>query len=126
MDKQPSENLGNAIVIFFDSATLGVYVLLTLVVLALTLWFAWKRPSTLLHSVAETLGCLAFAWLNVSMLQMRHHVRRLGLSPSEVAKLFSGSRPDDPDRARALWWGWQFFYSIFAVLLSIIGAVITG
>lgn len=116
---------GSAVVIFFDRISLCLYLLLAVLVMALTLWFAWMHPSTLANSVAETLGCASFTWLNVSILQIHRGARKLDLSPSDVTALFGGPRPDDPDKARIWRWGWQFLVAVFAVLLSMAGSVVT-
>ena len=127
MERHQNETFEGGVVALFNTSALGFYLLMTLIVLALTLWSAWTHISTLTHSVVVTLGCISFTWLNVSMLQMRRELQKLSLaSSSEVKSVFSKSNSDDRVRARARWWGWQFFYSILAVLFSVIGAVLTA
>jgi hypothetical protein len=92
-----------------------------LIVIPLTLWFAWVGHSAIAYSIAQSLFCLSFAWLVISLLQLQRNLRKLGLGPEGRTRLFSmKSRPDDPDEFRAWRWGWQFMYAVIAVLLCMI------
>jgi hypothetical protein len=97
-----------------------------LIVIPLTLWISWRRASTFTYPIAVTLFCLAFAWAAVSMLQTQRALRKLGLSPSDRMRVFSGRRPDDPDEFYAWKWAWQFVYAIIAVLLCMIAIPIAS
>jgi hypothetical protein len=99
-------------------ATTGLTILSGfLVVIPLTLWFAWTRHSAMANSIAVSLFCLSFAWVLISLLQLNRSLRNLGLAPEGRTRLFSGPRPNDPDELRAWRWGWQFLYAVLAVLL---------
>src|SRR5712692_1341552 len=56
---------------FVVKATTGLTILSGfLVVIPLTLWFAWARHSAIANSIAVSLFCLSFAWVLVSLLQL--------------------------------------------------------
>jgi hypothetical protein len=112
---------------FVVKATTGLTILSGfLVVIPLTLWFAWARQSAIANSIAVSLFCLSFAWVLVSLLQLNRGLRRLGLGPEGRTRLFSGPRPDDPDELRAWRWGWQFMYAVLAVLLCMVAIPVTS
>ena len=90
-----------------------------LVVIPLTLWFAWTHHSTLAEAIIKTLFCISFGWMTVSTLGWFRTFRALGSGTSSAALLL-GPRPEDPDELRAWKWGRQFRYSLFALLLSMI------
>ncbi len=100
--------------------------LMALLVISLTLWFAWVHRSTTAESVIQTLFCLSFAWVWIAMLQCYRSLRQLGLDGEGRMRLFSGPRPDDPDELRAWKWGWHFMYAVLAVLLSMIAFPVTA
>jgi hypothetical protein len=96
------------------------------IVVPLTLWFTWQRASTFTYPVAVTLFCISFAWAAVSMLRMQRGLRKLGLSPSDRMRVFSGPRPDDPDALYAWKWAWQFLYAVIVVGLCMIAIPIAS
>jgi len=100
------------------SSALGTF-LGFVVVIPLTLWFAWTHHSTLAEAIIKTLFCISFGWMMVSTLGWFRSFRALGNGPSSAALLL-GPRPEDPDELRAWKWGRQFRYALFAVLLSMI------
>jgi hypothetical protein len=91
-----------------------------LLVIPLTLWFAWIGHSSIAYSIAQSLFCICFGWLLISLVQLQRNLRKLGLGPEGRTQLFSKQRPDDPDELSAWKWGWQFMYAILAVLLCLI------
>ncbi|HTX14414.1 MAG TPA: hypothetical protein VMD77_03885 [Candidatus Baltobacteraceae bacterium] len=94
-----------------------------LVVIPLSLWFAWNHRLAgvdALYSVIGTVFCASWAFATVSMLQVHRAIRRLGLSGEEAKMLFSGSRPTDPDELIAWKWGWRFMYGIIAGLICML------
>jgi len=95
-----------------------------LLVIPLTLWFAWVHRSTVAYSAAQILFCLTFGWVLVSLLQMQRGLRKL--SASERMRVFSGPRPDKPDELFAWKWGWQFLCAVVATLLSMIALPIAA
>jgi hypothetical protein len=95
-----------------------------LVVIPLTLWFAWARHSTMAEPVVLTLFCLSFAWLNVSILRLQRSLRKLNSSPGKVS-FGLGPRPEDPDELDIWQRGTHFRYSFIAVLLSMLAFAIT-
>src|SRR5260370_2020485 len=96
-----------------------------LIVIPLTLWFAWTHHSTLAEAIIKTLFCISFGWMMVSTLGWFRSFRALGNGPSSAALLL-GPRPEDGEELRALKCGIQFRYAEFPVLLSIIpfGAIL--
>ena len=82
------------------------------VVIPLTLWFAWTHHSTLPEAIINTLFCISFGWIMVSTLGWFRTFRALGNGPSSAALLL-GPRPEDPDELRA--WKWGPTISVFVV-----------
>lgn len=104
----------------FVAGISGLSILLGfLVVIPLTLWFAWAHQRIDEYSILITLFCLSFFWMFMSMLQCHRSLRHLGLDGEARMRLFSGTRSDDPDELRAWKWGWHFVYAVIAVLLCI-------
>ncbi len=97
-----------------------------LVVIPLTLWFAWARHTTLLNPILVTLFCLSFGWGLVSTALCFRNLRKLGLDGQGRLRLFSGPRPDDPDELRAWQSGWHFMYAVLAVMVCIIAIPIAS
>jgi hypothetical protein len=90
------------------------------VVIPFTLWFTWGHHWVSAYSIAVTLFCLSFGWAAWSMLQTQRGLRKLNLSSSDRMRLFSGSRPDNPDELCVWKWAWQFICAVIAGLLSLI------
>ena len=119
MDKQSTGKFQYSLGIIVK-ATTGLTILVGfLVVIPLTLRYAWRNHSAIANSIAVSLFCLSFAWLLISLFQLNRTLRKLGLGPEGRTRVFSmKSRPDDPDELRAWRSGWQFMYAVLAVLLS--------
>jgi len=100
--------------------------LMALLVISLTLWFAWVHRSSVAESVVQTFFCLSFAWVWIAMLQCYRSLRQLGLDGEGRMRLFSGPRPEDRDELRAWKWGWHFMYAVLAVILSMIAIPVTA
>src|SRR5512136_1663125 len=102
MEKQSYRKFHPVLEIFGRAAT-GLTILLGfLVVIPLTLWFAWAGHSPIANSITVTLFCLSFAWVLISLVQLNRSLGKLGLGPEGRTRLFSmKSRPDDPDELRA-------------------------
>jgi hypothetical protein len=100
-----------------------------LIVIPLSLWFAWNHHLSgveALYSVIETVFCLSWGFVLVSTLQVHRAIRRLGISGQEAKTLFSGTRPTDPDELIAWKWGWRFMYGIIAGLLCMMALPATA
>ena len=104
----------------------GLVFLMALLVISLTLWFAWVHRSTVAESLIQTIFCLSFAWVCIAMLQCYRSLRHLGLDGEGRMRLFSGPRPDDPDELRAWKWAWHFMYAVLAVLVSMVAFPVTA
>ena len=100
-----------------------------LIVIPLSLWFAWNRHLSgveALYSIIETVFCLSWGFVLVSTLQVHRAIRRLGISGEEAKTLFSGTRPNDPDELIAWKWGWRFMYAVIAGLLCMMALPATA
>jgi len=118
LEKQPEGKIQLYLRLLGQGMT-GVTVLLgVLIVIPLTVWFAWSGSSSTAYSIVQLLFCFSFAWLLISLLRLQRNLRKLGLSPEDRTQLFSGPRPSDPDELRAWQCGWQFMYAALAVLLA--------
>lgn len=100
--------------------------LMASVIIPFMLWSAWAHRSTVGESLVQIVLCLSFTWAIVAMLQAQHNLRKLGLSSSDRMRLFSGSRPTDPDELRAWKWAWQFMYAVITGLILMIEIPVTA
>jgi len=91
-----------------------------IVVIPLTLWFAWVHHVTVVNSVLITLFCLAFGWGLVSQILLYQRLQKLGLDGEGRLRLFAGPRPENPDELRAWLTGWHFMFAAMAALLCLI------
>jgi len=104
----------------FGKATTGLAVLMAvLIVIPLTLWYAWKSPNSLADQILVTLLCVSFGWGWVSLVRCYQSLRKLGLDGEGRLRLFSGSRPEDPDELHAWQLGRECMYAVLAVLFCI-------
>lgn len=116
METQTDQKVQRAIGLLVKTSSGLAIMIAFLVVIPLTLWFAWARKSTTIQSVIETLFCLSFAWGNVATWQWFRNFRKLGQSSS--TRLLLGPRPEDPDELRAWKWGRHCRYAFLAMILS--------
>jgi len=119
-DKRLEKGFEEALAKLAKATTALAILLAFLVVIPLTLWFAWRHHTTFANPILVTLFCFAFAWMFVSMVLCYRGLRKLGLDGQGRLRLFSGPRPSDPDELRAWLLGWQFMYAVLAVLLCMI------
>jgi len=91
-----------------------------LAAIPLTLWYAWVHFMSLVNSVLETLLCVSFGWVLVSLVLCFRSLRELGLSGEGRLGLYSGPRPSDPDELRAWRLGWHFMFGVLATMLCMI------
>jgi hypothetical protein len=125
MDKQNNSKFSGAVGIFVRTGTALEFLLAFLIVVPLTLWFAWKRHSTIAELVVSTLFCLSFVWLNVSILRWQRGLRRMGWSSPGRVSFGLGPRPEDPDELDIWNRGAHFRNSFVAVLLCMLAFGIT-
>lgn len=126
MDKQSDGIFQYVLGIFGRAASNATALLGFLIVIPLTLWFAWAGRLAIAYSIAQSLFCLSFAWGLLSLLQLQRNLRKLGLGPEGRMRLFSGPRPENPDELRAWQWGWQFMYAVIATMLSVAAIPLTA
>jgi hypothetical protein len=120
LDKQVDRKFSGGIRTFVRAGTaLGIFVGFV-VVIPLTLWFAWTHRSSTVEPAVLTLFCVAFAWLNVSILRWQRTFRKLSWSSSGRVSFGLGPRPDDPDELEIWQRGTHFRYSFAAVLLCMV------
>ncbi len=125
MNRQADRRFSGAIGTFVRAGTALEILVAFLVVIPLTLWFAWVRHSTVAEPVILTLFCLSFAWLNVSILRWQRSLRKLGWSSPGKVSFGLGPRPEDPDALDIWQRGTHFRYSFIAVLLCMLAFGIT-
>jgi hypothetical protein len=95
-----------------------------LVVLPVSLWFAWARHSAVAYALVQTLFCAVFGWGVVSAFKLQRGL--LKLSPSDRPRVLSGPRPDDAVELYVWKWAWQFMYEVIAVALSMLAIPLTA
>jgi len=125
MSKQAYQKFSGSLGIFVRAGTALEILVAFLVVIPLTLWFAWAPHSTMAEPVILTLFCLSFAWGNVSVLRWQRSIRRLGWSSPGKLAFGLGPRPEDPDELDIWQRGTHFRYSFIAVLLCMLAFGIT-
>ena len=92
-----------------------------LVIVPLSLWFAWRDSSGIIFNIVETLFLLSWAWTVISLLQMFRIWRDVGLTPRERLAVLSGPRPDDPDELRVWKSAWRFMFAFLFSMAAMIG-----
>ena len=120
MDKQADRMFSGAVGILVRAGTALEFLIAFLVVVPLTLWFAWRRHSTLAEPVILTLFCLSFVWLNVSILRWQRGLRRLGWNFPGRVSFGLGPRPEDPNELDIWQRGIHFSHSLVAALLCML------
>lgn len=120
MDRRLDERFQGAVAGLVKTTSALSILLGLLVVIPLTLLFAWARHTAALNSILVTLFCLSFGWGLVSMALCFRSLRKLGLDGQGRLRLFRGPRPDDPDELRAWQLGWHFMYAVLAIMVCII------
>jgi hypothetical protein len=85
------------------------------VIIPLSLWFAWRHPSSSVESILETILCCVWGWAFVSLWRFQRASRKLGLSGEGRLALLSGPRPTDPDEL-GLWKAVRDF--LFAIIAT--------
>jgi hypothetical protein len=126
MEKRAAEKSQHSLAVVGRAINRLTVVVGFFIVIPLTLWFAWVGHSSIAYSIAQSLFCLSFGWLLISLLQLQRNLRKLGLGPEGRTRLFSGQRPDDPDELRAWQLGWQFMFAVLAVLVCMIAIPVTA
>jgi hypothetical protein len=124
MDNWIDREFSKAIGIFVRAGTALEFLLAFLVVIPLTLWFAWERHSTTAEPVVLMLFCLSFAWGNVAVLKWQSSFRKLGWSSTNKLAFGLGPRPEDPDELHLWQWGRHFRHSFAAILLCMLASAI--
>ena len=120
MSDQTSRRFSSVVEGFVKSATALEFLMAFLVVIPLTLWFAWARHSEIAEAVILTFFCISFAWLNISILRWRRGLRKLGWTSPGRVSFGLGPRPEDPDELAAWQRGAHSRNSILAVLLCMV------
>lgn len=93
----------------FVAGVSGLSILLGfLVVIPLTLWFAWAHQRIDEYSILITLFCLSFFWMFMSMLQCHRSLRQLGLDGEARMRLVFGNSSRRSGRAPCLEVGLAF------------------
>ena len=117
MNKEADQKISDIAKSFARAGTALELFAAFLVIIPLTLWLAWTYRSSLFESFALTLFCIAFAWLNLSILRWQGTLRKLGWSSPDRVSFGLGPRPDDPDELEIWLKGKHLRYSFTAVVL---------
>ena len=126
MNKPGDRNFPGAIGTIVRAGTALEFLIAFLVVIPLSLWFAWAGHSTVAEPVVLTLFCASFAWLNVSILRWQRSLRKLGWRSAGKLAFGFGPRPEDPDELHLWQLGIHFRYSFAAVALCMVAIPITA
>lgn len=118
MDKRPDGKFFEVTNVFVRAGTALEIFLGFIIVVPLTIFFAWRSHSTLIEPLVLTLFCTAFVWLNISILRWQRSLRRLGGTARGRGAFGLGPRPDDADELDIWQKGTHFRYSFAAVLVS--------
>lgn len=118
VDKRSDGKLSEIAKIFVRAGTALEIFLGFVIVVPLTLFFAWRSHSTLIEPLVLTIFCVAFVWLNISILRWQRSLRKLGWTSRGRGAFGLGPRPDDPDELDIWQKGAHFRYSFVAVLVS--------
>ncbi len=125
MDKRLEEKFQSALGFIVRSGTWVFAVWALAVVVPLTLWAGWAGHPGIADLILQLVCVLSFTWGVVALLQLQRNLRKLGLGPEDMPRVFSSQRPNDPDELRAWQWGWQFMFAVLMVLLCIVAVSVT-
>lgn len=106
---------------FGKAGFIGTFTLL-IIIIPLTLWFAWSWHLNVLLAASETVFCASMVWFLISTLMWS---RRFGkLTGASSARLLLGPFPEDVDEQSAWRWGRQCRYAFFATVFAIGGVAL--
>lgn len=119
--RQLRDEVQRVIETMFRGYTSVVGLVALLVIMPLSLWFAWRDSSAPILNAVETVFLLSWAWTMVSLLQMFRVGWDVGLTSRERLAVLSGPRPDDPDELRVWKSAWRFMFALLFSMLAMIG-----
>lgn len=117
MERKFDQKFAGVMYWFVRTGTAVELFLAFLIVVPLTLWFAWVRRSGMAEPTILSLFCGSFVWLNIAILRWHRNLRQLGWrSPSKLS-FGLGSRPEDLDELEIWNKGRHLRYSFLTVLI---------
>jgi|SRR5580704_12971996 hypothetical protein len=85
-------------------------------VLSFLVWTARVRRTEIPDSIGLATICFSFAWTYLAIWKLVRGGRRLGWNRSNLTKLLTGPRPDDPDELFI----WQWTLQLCCASLSVV------
>lgn len=117
MERKLEQKFAGGVSWFVKIGTAAEMFLAFLIVVPLTLWFAWAHGSGVAEPVVLSLFCASFVWLNVSILRWQRNLRKLGWKSPSKLSFGLGLRPGDSDELETWSKGRHLRYSFMAVLI---------
>jgi protein-S-isoprenylcysteine O-methyltransferase Ste14 len=90
------------------------------VVLLFTVWLARAHRIEIPDAAVLAMICFSFGWVYLALWKLDRGRRRLGWNRSNMTKLLTGSRPDDPDELFIWQWTLQLCFAIVSVVLCVV------
>jgi hypothetical protein len=90
--------------------------MLALIIIPLTLWYAWSQHFNVLQAVSETVFCASMVWFLISTLMWSRSFGKL--TGTSSARLLFGPFPEELSEQSAWRWGRHCRYAFFAMILS--------
>jgi len=90
------------------------------VVLLFVVWIARAHRTEIPDAFVLTMICFSFGWLYLALWKLGRGGRRLGWNRSNMTKLLTGPRPDDPDELFIWQWTLQVCFAILSVVVCVV------
>jgi hypothetical protein len=105
----------------------GLAVLVGFVAILLFLsWNARAHRTEIPDAVVLATICFSFGWVYLALWELDRGRRRLGWNRSNMTKLLTGPRPDDPDELFIWQWTLQLCCAILSVLLCVVALTLAA
>jgi hypothetical protein len=120
MDKHRHNDPSNSTAILTKAPPSGIVVLVGYVaVLSFLTWTARAHRTEIPDAVGLAMICFSFGWTYLAIWKLVRGGRKLGWNRSNLTKLLTGPRPDDPDELFIWQWTLQLCYASLSVVICV-------
>jgi hypothetical protein len=121
LDRDTHNEPSNSPAILPKAPAAGLTVLVGyVVVLLFIVWMARAHRMEIPDAVVLAVICFSFGWVYLALWKLDRGRRRLGWNRSNMTKLLTGLRPDDPDELFIWQWTLQLCFAIVSVVLCVV------
>ena len=121
VDVDPHSKPTNSAAMLPKAPASGMRVLIGyVVVLLFILWMARAYRTEIPDAVGLAMICFSFGWVYLALWKLDRGRRRLGWNRSNMTKLLTGPRPDDPDELFIWQWTLQVCFAILSAVICVV------